>query len=186
MKNMSRLLRLLPVKQDVLVFESGLGKQYADSPRYIYEELIRRGDTRTKVWIHSGSMRPRDPETKIVKRLSPSYYYYVARAAFITTNQNLPFYLKRHRRATYVQTWHGTPLKRMQHDMVDQSGHRDDYLRRVEAATSQWTHLLSPSPYATRAFRSAFRGGLPPQRPIAGSGRRSGRRRGPSTLGDRA
>jgi CDP-glycerol glycerophosphotransferase len=157
MKNMSRLLRLLPVKQDVLVFESGLGKQYADSPRYIYEELIRRGDTRTKVWIHSGSMRPRDPETKIVKRLSPSYYYYVARAAFITTNQNLPFYLKRHRRATYVQTWHGTPLKRMQHDMVDQSGHRDDYLRRVEAATSQWTHLLSPSPYATRAFRSAFR-----------------------------
>lgn len=157
MKWMSRGARMLPVRDDVLLFESGLGKQYADSPRYLYEELLARGDTRRKVWVYSGPQRFPDPQTIVIKRLSPSYYWYVARAGLITVNQNLPFYLRRHRAARYVQTWHGTPLKRMQHDIAEVTGRPDDYLARVEAATAQWTHLLSPSPYATEAFRSAFR-----------------------------
>ena len=35
-------MRILPVDDRLIVFESGIGKQYADSPRKIYEEIIRR------------------------------------------------------------------------------------------------------------------------------------------------
>ncbi len=157
MKAWHRLLRLLPVQDDVLVFESGLGTQFADSPRYLYEELVRRGDTRRKVWVYKGPHRFTDPHTEVIERLSPAYYRIMSRAGMWTLNQSAPFYLRRHRDATYVQTWHGTPLKRMQHDIEEVHGRTDDYLDRVEAATAQWTHLLSPSGYATEAFRSAFR-----------------------------
>jgi len=177
MKRLSAAARRLPVRGDVLVFESGLGKQYADSPRYIYEELVARGDTRTKVWVYSGPHRFTDPTTITVKRLSPSYYWYMARAGILTLNQSAPFYLKRHPRAKYVQTWHGTPLKKMQHDIEEVHGRDDGYLDRVTAQTRQWTHLLSPSDYATEAFRSAFRYsgevvrlGYPRNDPLLGEG----------------
>jgi CDP-glycerol glycerophosphotransferase len=45
----------------------------------------------------------------------------------------------------------------MQHDLDEVHGRDPDYLARVTAAMQQWSVLLSPSPYATKAFRSAFR-----------------------------
>lgn len=156
MKAMQGLVRRLPMRDGLMVFESGLGKQYADSPRYIYEELLRRGDTRPKVWIYSGKHHFADPHTVVVKRLSPAYFWHLARANFWITNQNLPFYMTRRRAATYLQTWHGTPLKHMLHDLTEIHGRDEGYMQRVDRAISQWTHLISPSPYATEVMRSAF------------------------------
>ena len=156
MRRMQTLVTRLPMDRDLVVFESGLGKQYADSPRYIYEELLRRGDTRKKVWVYAGPHEFSDPNTTTVKRLSPAYFWYLARARFWVVNQNLPFYMTRRRNGVYVQTWHGTPLKRMLYDIEDIHGRDEGYLDRVTRAIGQWTHLLSPSPYATEAMRSAF------------------------------
>jgi CDP-glycerol glycerophosphotransferase len=156
MKRMQSLLRRLPTDGELIVFESGLGKQYADSPRYIYEELLRRGDTRKKVWIYSGQHKFTDPNTIAVKRLSMEYFWHLARAKYWIVNQNLPFYVTRRNAGIYVQTWHGTPLKRMLNDIEDIQGRDEGYLERVTRAISQWSYLLSPSPYATEAMRSAF------------------------------
>jgi CDP-glycerol glycerophosphotransferase len=156
MKRMQKIARLMPMDRELVVFESGLGKQYADSPRYIYEELLRRGDTRKKVWIYDGPHKFTDPKTTTVKRLSPAYFWYLARAKFWVVNQNLPFYMTRRKNGVYIQTWHGTPLKRMLNDIEDIHGRDEGYLDRVTRAIGQWTHLLSPSPYATEAMRSAF------------------------------
>ena len=147
---------VMPGKRETLVFESGLGKQYADSPRYIYEELLRRGDTRPKVWIYSGPHVFTDPNTEVVQRLSPEYYAALARAQIWTMNQSAPSYLKRPAKVRFVQTWHGTPLKHMQLDAAGKQEQSEGYLERAQAGVRQWTHLLSPSPYASSAFRSAF------------------------------
>jgi CDP-glycerol glycerophosphotransferase len=157
MKRLFNLWRRLPINPELIVFESGIGTQYADSPRYIYEELLRRGDTRTKVWAYSGRLPVTDPHTITVKRLSPEYYWYLARAKYWVNNQSFPHYLQRRPDGVYIQTWHGTPLKRMQHDLTEVHGRDPEYLDRVTQAMQQWSVLLSPSPYATSAFRSAFR-----------------------------
>ncbi|NKX56497.1 CDP-glycerol glycerophosphotransferase family protein [Arthrobacter mobilis] len=157
MQRMFKLVARTPMDKDLIVFESGLGKQYADSPRYIYEELLRRGDTRRKVWVYDRKLPVADPHTKVVKRLSPEYYWYLARAKYWVNNQNFPHYLRRRKDGVYIQTWHGTPLKRMLHDMDEVHGRTDGYIERVSQAVRQWSVLLSPSPYATAAFRSAFR-----------------------------
>ncbi|WP_418909147.1 CDP-glycerol glycerophosphotransferase family protein [Glutamicibacter endophyticus] len=156
MRAMFRAVQATKADENIIVFESGLGKQYGDSPRYIYEELVRRGDTRTKVWIYSGSHRFTDPNTRVVKRLSPEYYWYLAKAKYWVSNQSMPYYLRRRKNGIFLQTWHGTPLKHMLLDIEEIHGRDEGYVQRVLQATSQWSHLISPSPYATDAMRSSY------------------------------
>src|SRR5699024_226118 len=93
MKRCFAAAKKLPMAEDTIVFEAGLGKQYSDSPRAIYEELVRRGDPRTKVWVYNRKLPLIDPHTLVIKRLSPQYFWYLARAKYWVNNQNFPFYI---------------------------------------------------------------------------------------------
>lgn len=158
MKTMYRVGRSLPRIKGLTIFESHHGKQYSDSPRYIYEELVRQRPDMQKAWIMNNTRtRFKDSNTVVIKRLSPKYFWMMARAQTWVLNQSAPYYLVRPKQTNYIQTWHGTPLKKMQHDANLSAGRDAGYLDRALRATSQWSTLLSPSPYATRAFRSAFK-----------------------------
>ncbi|MFG6114131.1 CDP-glycerol glycerophosphotransferase family protein [Halobacillus sp. MO56] len=157
MKAFYSVLRRFPVDKSLILFESGTGKQYADSPRYIYEEIVRKDLNYKKVWVYNRNHRFKDPNTKKIKRLSPKYYYYLATAGYWVNNQNFPTYMKKPKETVYLQTWHGTPLKKMLFDIEEIHGRSDDYLERVSNAIKNWDYLISPSEYATKSFRSAFR-----------------------------
>ncbi|MCM3585192.1 CDP-glycerol glycerophosphotransferase family protein [Mesobacillus maritimus] len=158
MKAFYKLARtFMPIEKDLILFESGVGKQYADSPRNIYEEIVARDLPYKKVWVYNSNNRFHDPNTKKIKRLSPEYYYYLARAGYWVNNQNFPAYIKKRKGTTYIQTWHGTPLKKMLFDIENIQGRDEGYLERIHGATKNWDYLISPSEYATKAFRSAFR-----------------------------
>lgn len=149
--------KILTQDEDLILFESSLGRQYGDSPRYIYEEIIKRDLPYKKVWVSNDSSHFRDENTKVIKRLSPSYYYYLAKAKYWVNNQNFPTYIKKPAETIYLQTWHGTPLKKMLFDIDNIMGRSDDYLERVHSATKTWTYLISPSKYASNTFKSAFK-----------------------------
>ncbi|MFS0647400.1 CDP-glycerol glycerophosphotransferase family protein [Siminovitchia sp. 179-K 8D1 HS] len=149
--------KIIPVDKKLILFESGLGKQYGDSPKNIYEEILKQGLDYKKVWVLNKQHRFKDPNTKRIKRLSPLYYYYLLRAGYWVNNQNFPAYIKKRPGTVYLQTWHGTPLKKMLYDIEEVHGRADDYVERVGRAIKNWDYLISPSPYATKAFRSAFR-----------------------------
>ena len=150
--------KVFPVDQSLILFESSIGKQYADSPKVIYEELLRQNKNYRYVWVYNkNDVRFINSNTKKVKRLSVEYFYYLARAKFWVNNQNFPTYMKKRAKTTYIQTWHGTPLKKMLFDIENIQGRSDDYLDRVHQATQSWDYLVSPSEYASKAFRSAFR-----------------------------
>ncbi|GGE54813.1 hypothetical protein GCM10011391_37240 [Pullulanibacillus camelliae] len=149
--------RILPVDNSLIVFESGVGKQYSDSPRYIYEEIVRRNLNYKIVWVCNKKVRFPNKKTKRIKRLSPYYYYYLSRAKIWVNNQNFPTYIIKRPQTTYLQTWHGTPLKKMLFDIEQVQGRSEDYVERVYNATKTWDYLISPSPFATQAFKSAFK-----------------------------
>lgn len=152
------LRTILPVDEKLILFESGIGKQYADSPRFIYEEIVKQNLDYKKIWVSNKNIRFQDIENTFrIKRLSPSYYYYLARAGIWVNNQNFPTYIRKPKKTIYLQTWHGTPLKRMLHDIENVQGRTDDYVERVSKAIENWDYLISPSSYATNAFRSAFK-----------------------------
>lgn len=159
MKLYYKLCKLLPIDKKVILFESGLGKQYGDSPRYIYEEIVNRNLNYKKIWVINNNININFPDanTKKIKRLSLQYYYYLARAGYRVNNQNFPTYIDKRKGITYIQTWHGTPLKKMLFDIENVQGRGEGYLERVHNATKTWDYLISPSDYATKAFKSAFR-----------------------------
>ncbi len=124
-------------------------------------------------------LRLTDPRTRKILRHSPTYYWHLGRARYWINNQNFPPELAKPATTTFLQTWHGTPLKRMQHDVENMQGRDAEYQERAARLTSYWDVLLSGSPYATACFRSAFRftgsdpgGGLSPQRRVLLAGRR--------------
>ncbi|MDT2807394.1 CDP-glycerol glycerophosphotransferase family protein [Vagococcus lutrae] len=142
---------------NLIVFESNVGKTVGDSPKAIYDELVKQKKDYQYVWIsnHPTAIYQTD-ETIAVKRLSKDYYYYLAKAQYWVNNQNFPTYLKKPHDTTYLQTWHGTPLKKMQNDLKGVTGRDEGYLDRVNQAVANWDYLVSPSRYASEAFRSAF------------------------------
>ena len=104
------------------------------------------------------------------------------RADLVVSNDHIPLDWEKRPGTTYLQTWHGTPLKRIHHDVLWAPEGRLDYL---EQDIARWDLLLSPNPASTERLRKAFgftgadpRDRLPAQRRAEqpGAGRRSGPR----------
>lgn len=155
MKILYKLFKLFPLKERY-VFESGLGKEYSDSPKAIYEELIKQKDV-SCVWAYNKTSFIHPMTTKVVKRLSPEYYYYLATSKYWINNQNFPSYVTKRKKTKYIQTWHGTPLKKMLNDLDKIQGRDKGYFNRVTKSIKQWSYLLSQNSYASEKFRTAFK-----------------------------
>ena len=154
MRLMFRIGSLLP-RKDIAVFESDRGGAYGGSPRALFERLHQRG-TSLELWYVNNSTLRVPPGTRKVFRLTPRYFWTMSRAKYWVFNQNVHDLCTRPRGTHYLQTWHGTPLKRMQNDVPVMYGRAEDYHRKAQELVDRWTTLISPSPYATAAFRSAF------------------------------
>ncbi|MDN3352458.1 bifunctional glycosyltransferase family 2 protein/CDP-glycerol:glycerophosphate glycerophosphotransferase [Actinomadura sp. DC4] len=112
----NRLLVRLPIRRDAIVFESHLGKQYSDSPKYIYEELRRSGAKYTAIWSYAKNPDGFPEGAKLVRRGSWPYYLALARAGHWVDNQGFPPDAVKRPQTTYIQTWHGSAYKRMGFD----------------------------------------------------------------------
>ena len=47
-------------------------------------------------------------------------------------------------------------IEKMLNDVDDFKGRDEGYIDRINRSVSQWDYLVSPSPYATSCFKSAF------------------------------
>jgi CDP-glycerol glycerophosphotransferase len=112
----NRVLSRLPVRRGTVVFESHLGKQYSDNPKYIYRELRRSGIPVRAYWSYEGSPEGFPSDATLVRRGSWSYFLALARAQFWVDNQGFPEGLRKRKATTYVQTWHGSAYKLMGFD----------------------------------------------------------------------
>lgn len=150
----ARYLTELPLNKNLVFFESFLGKAYAGNPRYLYEALrLRRPDLQF-VWSYEGSARiPGDP--RIVDRHSDDYYRLLAQARYRVNNVLFPVHGKK-TGTRYLQTWHGTPLKRLGFDIeIDgpEMQARDNFFRESRS----WDALLSANAFSSETLSRAFR-----------------------------
>jgi CDP-glycerol glycerophosphotransferase len=146
----------------IILFENWKGKQYSDSLRAIDEELSRRKDRRKRVWVvrDRGVRMPHGVHT--VLRFSREYYDLLARARWIVSNDSIdPSFVKREDQ-TYLQTWHGTPLKKVGQDIERVNFARKGYLETFALEVVKWDYLVSPNPYSSQILSRAFgiEGGL--------------------------
>ncbi|EIT83872.1 teichoic acid biosynthesis protein F [Fictibacillus macauensis ZFHKF-1] len=146
----------MPVKKKLIVFESFLGKNYSDSPKNIYEELQRSKQGYQCVWVFNEKRRI-PGKAKQVKRFSLRYYYYTARAKYWVTNSRLPMHLDKRPDNVYLQTWHGTPLKKLVFDMNEVYSANPDYKKHFYTQSRRWDYLIAANHYSSEIFRRAFK-----------------------------
>ncbi len=156
------IMTKLPPNKKLAVFESFLGKQYSDNPRAIYEYMKEQDMDYTFYW----SVDKRNEHLfegrglNTVRRLSLRWLMIMPRAKYWITNSRLPLWIPKPRHTTYIQTWHGTPLKKLAADMkeVHMPGTTTEkYKRNFTEEAAKWDYLVSPNEYSTEIFRRAFR-----------------------------
>lgn len=144
------------------MFESFLGKQYSCNPRAIYEYLKFHHPEYEMIW----SVDPRFEKGFINKgipyanRFSIKWLFLMARARFWVTNSRMPLWIPKPRKTIYLQTWHGTPLKKLAHDMKEvlmPGTTTEQYKQSFYEESRNWDYLISPNRYSTEIFKRAFR-----------------------------
>ena len=100
-------------------------------------------------------------KVRIVVKNSRDYDAAFARAAVWVVNSRLPDYMTPREGQTLVQTWHGTPLKRLGLDIDTETWanpvySRDEWYAIYKAEGERMTYLLAASPFAARALASSF------------------------------
>jgi CDP-glycerol glycerophosphotransferase len=156
------LLTRLPVVPGLVVFESQLGKQYSDSPRAIYEGLRDSGRRLNAVWSYSASPAGFPPEARLVRRESLGWYRALARAEFWVDNQGFPRHVTKRAGTTYLQTWHGTPLKTLGFDEPRIRQQAAAEQQELQQMIDRWDQLVVPNAYFEEVFVPAhrYKGGL--------------------------
>ncbi|UTR05631.1 CDP-glycerol glycerophosphotransferase family protein [Alkalihalobacillus sp. LMS6] len=151
----------LPVKQKQVMFESYSGKQYSCNPRAIYEYLKEEKSSYNLIWSVNKNFVKEFEERNIpyIKRLSLRWFFELARSRYWVTNSRMPNWIQKPGHTTYMQTWHGTPLKKLAADMdeVRMPGtDKDRYVENFHQEAKNWDYLISPNPYSTEIFKRAF------------------------------
>ncbi|MEE1784337.1 CDP-glycerol glycerophosphotransferase family protein [Streptomyces sp. SP17BM10] len=147
-----------PLREAVLYDVFG-GRGYADSPRAVHAELVRRDLPLEHLWVVDDAQADLPPGVTAVRIWSPEWYRALATCRYLVGNTHFPDFLERRRGQVVVQTWHGSLLKRIAHDVENPWLADHGYLDALDRETPQWSVLVSPSPFATPILRRAFRYG---------------------------
>lgn len=136
-----------------VVYHSFEGR-YADSPRVLYEALRAREDGHEHVWLADPAHLAGFPsEAATVDYWSEEGVRALESADLVVANTHTDLVWTKRPGAVYLQTWHGTPLKRIHFDVLWAPEGR---LARLSRDIAQWDILLSPNSVSTPRLRGAF------------------------------
>jgi CDP-glycerol glycerophosphotransferase len=143
---------------DAVLFSSWNGKQCTDNPLGIAEELRRRGDQREQIWVVNDYCVAVPPGSRVVLTGTEEYFEALARCRYVISNDDMPDYFRKREGQVYLQTWHGTPLKRIGFDIGrPQFASGSAYFDRLAGDIAKWDLLLAQNPFSTPIMRRAFR-----------------------------
>ncbi len=145
-----------PLLNNVILFETFMGKNYSDSPKYIYEYMAQNyGDQFTYVWVLNTKTKPKYGG-KVVRRFSFRYAYYLARAKYLVFNARQPLWYRKREGQVFLETWHGTPLKRLVFDQEEVTAASPKYKKEFYRQRQDWDYLLSDNDFSTETLRRCF------------------------------
>ena len=141
---------------DAVVYMSFGGRQCSDSPRAIHAELARRGAPLEHLWAIRDGAASAPEGARTLRYGSREHHEALARARFVVANDHFPDFFERREDQTCVQTWHGTPLKRMGFDVAEMRGGSRKLDRVWDQQVGNWQYVVSPNAFATPILQRAF------------------------------
>ena len=160
-------LRGLFVRTDgrLVVFSAYNGKSYACSPRAVYEKMLNdpRFSEFRFVWLFDDPEAHRDLEknraTFVIKNRSRECEAALIKAGYWIFNFRAYDHWLPRRTQTYVQCWHGTPLKRLGYDITRSDNAMNSIAEirsKYRSDAKRFSYLLSSCPFVTEKFSSAW------------------------------
>ncbi|WP_367334094.1 CDP-glycerol glycerophosphotransferase family protein [Lentilactobacillus sp.] len=150
-----------PYENTTIIFESFGGRQVSDSPFAIYKTFKTLYPGIKMIWSIDRSQKKFCKENQIayVIRRTNKWVRVLEKSQFWISNARFPTWVKKPNYVTYIQTWHGTPLKKLGLDIenVSMPGTTTaKYHKNFVREANRWDALVSPNDYSTQIFRSAF------------------------------
>ena len=161
--------RFIPTNKKTVLFIAFHGRGYTDKPRSLYEYMIKQDRFKDYrfIWaIKNHKQKKIDiAGAKVIEYFSIPYFYYLARSHYWVVNCKLPMYVLKKKNQVYLQTWHGTPLKKLAYDIevpegttFYRSGMTEDMMHETyRQDVEKYNYMISPSAFTTEVFQSAFR-----------------------------
>ena len=148
--------------KDQVLYSCFGGRQYSCNPRAIHEEMARQHVDIPQLWV-VGDQQAALPETVTPVRLhGQEWHEAMAASRYIVTNHRIGDWFQRHPDQIVLQTWHGTPLKKIGRDVKEvHFAYAPGMKQALQGAANypklpEWSHLLSPNPFSTEIMRRAF------------------------------
>jgi CDP-glycerol glycerophosphotransferase len=136
------------------------GSNYGCNPKAISDFLLQNYSSEINLfWAFSKKRRPENIDKRIKTVVFPSirYFWVAATAKIIIHNTN--FYtvgggFVRKNNQFYLQTWHGTALKKIEKDV--EATLSEGYVRKAKEEEAMWSVVLSGSKYCTNTIKNSF------------------------------
>lgn len=143
------------VLREAILFESFAGRQVADSVLGICNEIVRRRMDMDLYWTVADPAMPVPKGTKPLLIHSREWMDQLHNSRYLINNNNFPFYFRKRPGQIYLQTWHGTPLKRIGNH-VPQANLSLPYRSLMLREAEYWDYLLVQNDYAAEVIPEAF------------------------------
>lgn len=139
--------------ENAVFFESFYGRNASCNPLAIDRELARRAPGVTRYWsVVDLSVQVPEGAVPVVDG-SPEWWRARGSARLLVVNDWLRRTFARRPGQVVVQTWHGTPLKRL---ALHRPGFDPRRMAAVVKESRRWNILLAQNPYAANILRKAY------------------------------
>ncbi|WP_181032499.1 MULTISPECIES: CDP-glycerol glycerophosphotransferase family protein [unclassified Arthrobacter] len=155
----AEMMENLPIRNDVILYESFLGKQITCNPYALFQKIYN--DPKYAGFTHVWSITPGTHIPVWMKHLenvvfaqrgSHLYRRYLATAGFLINNVTFQSFFVRREGQKYLNTWHGTPMKTLGKDIgTGVLEHRN-----VARNFLQSTHILTPNEHTTHVLLDRY------------------------------
>lgn len=156
--------RRQPLVAGSVLYESFSGNGMLDNPEAVFRAILAAPDLQglTHIWALSDLERYRsaveefagDSRVTFVRYGSAAYYRALATSQYLVNNATFPPDFSKRPGQVYLNTWHGTPLKRMGYDIEDGALGTANIVRNFVQAD----YLLSANSFMTeQMYETAYK-----------------------------
>lgn len=149
------LFKVLPL-QNKVVFSSYWGKNCADNPKYISDELLKNNNKIKQVWIARETEKEQlDKNIKVVKWGSLQMIYELATAKVWVDNHTKPEWVMKRKKQLYIETWHGgLGMKKIESDLGEKLPRKSK--KQIMHNSKMADLFISNSTFLTNIYKRAF------------------------------
>lgn len=153
----------LPIQKNKIVLINFGGNGYGCNPKYIAEELLKRGENYDLVWLAKKSVNTNDvPKAiRVVNFSKKEAIREIITAKYIISNVRLNKLIERgwHKRAGqyYIQTWHGSlGIKKIDANVKGKVFTQRTWCTTAKIDSQYTTTLISNSQFENSVFKNGF------------------------------